>query len=295
MALAKIIILEGADGSGKTTLANWLHDVHGYQVVKTNAPKPGEDIFKTYTDPLMAAAASVAPTVFDRHYLGETIYGPLLRGQDGLGAHGAALLERLVAALGAALVICAPPWETLVAGWGSKEDMLKHTDQLRAVNDRYLIEAKRLGLAVYDWTKGIPLTTEVSASLPIGVTGYHDAEVLWVGERTNTSKLDWNLPFHDLGGSSKYLWDALQATGWGDRRGAWVNALDLNGRPRDLSAIVRKLQSVRCIVALGAVAHGVCEKQRLNSVQVPHPAYWKRFHAHDEPTYQNMMRKAIKL
>jgi hypothetical protein len=49
-------------------------------------------------------------------------------------------------------VICVPPWETLHTAWLSKDDLLKTTDQLRRVRDRYLEEAARLGLKTYDWT-----------------------------------------------------------------------------------------------------------------------------------------------
>lgn len=274
-------------------MANRLRDQCGYQVVKTNAPKPGEDVFKTYTDSLMTAVASGQPTVFDRHYLGERVYGPLLRGRDGLGAQGTALMERLVAAVGATLVICAPPWETLMAGWGSKDDLLKRTDQLRTVNDHYLAEAKRLGLTVYDWTKSLPFDAEPRAPLPTGVTGYRQAEMLWVGERTSKNRLDWDLPFHNLTGCSKYLWDSLQALGLEDNRGAWVNTYDLAKHPRDMTAVVAILPQLRKVVALGTVAAVACARQGVKASQVPHPAFWKRFHTDDHASYQKLLRKAL--
>ena len=151
-----IIILEGCDGSGKTTLANQLRNEFGYHVVKTGPPAPGESTFKSYTTALLEATEAAVydgrHTVFDRLHIGETIYGPLLRSRDTLGIQGRDLMEALIAACGAVVVICAPPWEVLAKGWRGKDDLLKHEPQLRVVNDAYLAEAVRLGLEVYDWT-----------------------------------------------------------------------------------------------------------------------------------------------
>jgi hypothetical protein len=300
MSIAKIIVLEGCDGGGKTTLANYLHDTLGYQIVKTNAPKPGEDVFRSYTDSLMTAIASGLPTVFDRHYMGETIYGPLLRGQDGLGVHGVALLERVIAARGVRLVICAPPWETLEAGWRSKDDLLKKVDQLRHVAATYQKEAARLSLQVYDWTRDQPLTVldgDDRAPLPDGVTGYLSADTLWVGDQVNPTKLAWDLPFHDLTDSSRYLWDALQAVDWDDRRGAWVNAYDLAGRPHNLAAIAAALPRLRCVVSLGGAAAIACrrfpELDAYARYKLPHPAHWRRFHHYDREGYQELLKEVL--
>ena len=39
-----------------------------------------------------------------------------------------------------------------MAGWRSKEDLVKNEATLRTVRERYLEEADRLGLTPYDWT-----------------------------------------------------------------------------------------------------------------------------------------------
>jgi hypothetical protein len=151
MTLAKVIILEGADGSGKSMLASWLRDTHGYAIVKTGPPAPTGNLTVAYLDALHAAIRG-QPTVLDRLHIGESIYGPILRGVDRMGAEGLAAIERVVARHNVRLIICSPPWETLVAGWRSKEDLVKNEATLRTVRERYLEEADRLGLTPYDWT-----------------------------------------------------------------------------------------------------------------------------------------------
>ena len=150
--MKKVIILEGPDGGGKTTLANWLHNTHGYNIVKTGPPGPG-DVTATYLNALTAAIERPDKTVLDRLHLGEAIYGPLLRGVDRMGPGGLAAIEWAIANCSdVRLVIVCPPWDVLVEGWRSKDDLLKDERQLRTIYDAYLAHAARLGVKPYDWT-----------------------------------------------------------------------------------------------------------------------------------------------
>ena len=295
MPIAKIIILEGPDGSGKTTLANQLRNKLGYIIIKTGPPKPNEDVFCSYTNALLTAVESGKLTVFDRHYLGELIYGPLLRGENKLGVQGRDLLERLIAARGVTLVVCSPSWKTLVAGWRGKDDLLKQEQQLHTVCDAYLAEAERLHLRVYDWTATSGDWYEAAPmSLPAGVTGYHQADTLFIGERPGTTRPEWDLPFHSMTGSARYLWETLHGiSDWQDQRGVWVNAFNVAGKQIDLTAVITSLPNLRRVVALGGVAYQACTHQHIGAVQVQHPAYWRRFHHHDVDEYQKLLRTAL--
>lgn len=150
--MRKVVILEACDGAGKSYLAKQLHDQYGYSIVKTGPPAPDRDVAVTYLDVLYNALAYPGRTLFDRHYLGEAIYGPLLRGVDRMGPDGLAVVERVIADHDVRLIICCPPWDVLVKGWSGKDDLLKKETQLRWVNDQYLYHAERLSLQPYDWT-----------------------------------------------------------------------------------------------------------------------------------------------
>lgn len=148
--MRKVVVLEGPDGGGKTTLANYLRDTHDYDIVKTGPPST-DDATTEYLDVLYTAIHG-QPTVLDRCHLGEAIYGPLLRGADRMGADGLSVIERVIARHGVRLIICAPPWQTLVEGWRSKEDLVKDEATLRTIYDKYLAHAARLSIVPYDWT-----------------------------------------------------------------------------------------------------------------------------------------------
>lgn len=150
--MRKIVILEGPDGGGKSWLATQLHDVYGYRIVKTGPPALDGDVTAAYLAALHEALQRPGRVVFDRLHTGESIYGPLLRGVDRMGADGLMRIELVINFTGVKLIIVCPPWEALVAGWRAKNDLLKTEDALRQVHDAYLGHAARLGITPYDWT-----------------------------------------------------------------------------------------------------------------------------------------------
>ena len=82
-----MIIVEGPDNSGKSTLVRNLSEQLGLKVLKPNKkgpPKNQEDIYNN-TKHIIAGALSHVNnrTIVDRFSLiGESIYGPICRGQD---------------------------------------------------------------------------------------------------------------------------------------------------------------------------------------------------------------------
>lgn len=77
-----LVIVEGPDGSGKTTLIEYLRkSLHPYTwILKSNSkPQTVEDIIHVLT--WITHAPPGLPLILDRHPLiSETVYGPILRG-----------------------------------------------------------------------------------------------------------------------------------------------------------------------------------------------------------------------
>ena len=78
----QVIILEGENKTGKTTLANFLKDKYGFKYVKCSQPK--RDPYVEYIEIIKKIARSTSDVVIDRFIYGEFVYGPLYRGKSAL-------------------------------------------------------------------------------------------------------------------------------------------------------------------------------------------------------------------
>lgn len=104
-----LIVLEGCDGAGKTTLAQRLADLAkregvGYRCVAAGPPDPDVNLLLDYGsrvfgyDPLEERSDIV---VLDRLHLGELVYGPVYRGGSRLTDTGVRIIESMLDARGA--------------------------------------------------------------------------------------------------------------------------------------------------------------------------------------------------
>jgi thymidylate synthase len=97
--MGDIIILEGCDKTGKSTLAHALGEKLGWRVVASGPPTtnwPAAEYADVLTDP--------EPLILDRFHLGELVYGPLYR-QSNTSPLQLGLVETLLNARGAFLVL----------------------------------------------------------------------------------------------------------------------------------------------------------------------------------------------
>lgn len=107
-----LFIIEGPDGSGKTSLCNAIKTAVGGSILKRD--KPVLPPLIEYT----AALAKYEPgkgqvLICDRWHLGERVYGPLYRGGCGLSPIAWAAVEGYLQSLGAICVLATAPPEIL--------------------------------------------------------------------------------------------------------------------------------------------------------------------------------------
>lgn len=303
-----IIVLEGCDGAGKSTLAEYL--CSKYRLLYHHEGPP-----PAHVEPLEHYAAQVETwrfrleakidgwqgVVFDRLAMGERIYGPIYRGHDRLGATGWRLMKRLFAAGNVIHIVAMPSYEVCLTNWlrNQGNELVTDRTQFERMYDRYRTITAQDDYAFhlfYDYTKPYALAELEHAldlrlsrkQLPAGTIGSPTAKYLFVGEKgARRNSLTADLPFFGHVNSSGYLWDALDAAGYRDHEVAVTNAERWDGRE-----IV--WPETKFIVPLGGRAKAECERRNTGCSIVlpslPHPQYWKRFHANDFQGYVSKLR-----
>ena len=296
-----MIILEGPDGSGKTTVIERL----GYERRAFKALRGGVGESErgnwgaqdpapiAYARQILAAHPRVA---FDRFHLSETIYGPILRQGSGISDEEVVVLERLLKARGVTTILCLPPavdtlrnvvkegrerpaYQTL----GFLRKSYLAWERLRDATDRYDVFYNYVAKPDGPWLPTLP-------TCPQGVVGSPTARYLFVGDRSN---LAIDLPFFSMHNCSGFLNRCLWYAGFRESEIALTNAFNAEGRPRDLHASL--LASTTHVIALGVEAGTELGRQGIPVnypiFTAPHPQFWKRFHARNEAAYVDRLRE----
>lgn len=140
-----IIVLEGPDASGKTTLAKALaEEVDGVYV---HASAPERHPLVEYT----ATIETLRPEhiVLDRWHIGEMIYGPKYRGRSGLSRKQFDAVEEYLAGYGALLVHCDDRFDELVSRLHGRGEECHPTFQQEIRDFRHWVRESRLPTFTY--------------------------------------------------------------------------------------------------------------------------------------------------
>lgn len=297
------IVLEGPDGSGKTTCAKKLVERYGFKYVHEGPPPAECDRLAYYASKLLAASRSKKPIIMDRMHLGEIVYGPICRGNSFLGYTGMRLLDRLTNARGIYVVIMLPPFEICEQNWlqtyREGRDYVQRKERFKDIYYHFK------GLTAYydsfDYTRDLSVDELVylragdTVKLPMGVVGNPRARFLVIGERPAGPL---NLPFFSMNNSSGFINRALEEAGYLEHDLAFVNAFDISGVAIDLIEVARSLTNLIGVIALGRVAERRCRQQGLldkssilSHLSISHPSYHKRFHFAKYDEYIKTLRK----
>jgi thymidylate kinase len=153
----EVIVLEGCDGTGKTTLANMLATGHRYAVVHSGRTPNDVDLVERYRS-ILAIRGKI---VLDRSFISELVYGPLDHGQSRLTTLEAAELALRVKARGGVLVHLTGAPETIFTRLRARDGSAPPIERVRA-----LIEAYRNAFATLaDTAPIITVNTTVATSL----------------------------------------------------------------------------------------------------------------------------------
>ena len=133
-----MIIIEGVDGSGKSTLAEMLAAASPLPVRIEHRGVPEKSIEDEYLAPLLKVGNDEL-VIADRWHVGETIYGPLYRGESQLLNRPSLnkVIEGVLDDIGAVRVILSPPLRTVKSRLKSRGEDYLQPEHVKLVHSQY--------------------------------------------------------------------------------------------------------------------------------------------------------------
>ena len=314
-----LIVLEGCDGGGKTTLVRKLADLwrrggsdHHVELLHQGRPPKDFNPFETYELALtqglrwLQVLSTNVLVLADRWHLGEAIYGPLFRGTSALDDGGLLHVELALATLGAVKVLAQPEDAIEVERrLRYRGDDFVPVGMVSTIHQRYEELAKEFGyiraddvdpekLIIQAQINTDAVTNKFSfVNLYPGWLGSYAPHVVLVGDRRNPrGKVDpYRHPFTPVhnGSSAKYLMNALAMSSLSVVDLAIINA---NEDGMDLSSFQEDLLLNSSVVALGNLASDNLRRAGVLHKKVPHPQWWRRFKHSDVAGYANAIEEA---
>ncbi len=133
-----IIIIEGPDGGGKTTLAQQLSKQTGYPILHRSQPKTDEEK-KLMLGEYIQAIKGNKNAIFDRCWYSEMAYGPVMRDSSVISYPQMYELERMLAKNGAIIIHCTGSESALWMRCQKRgEDYITSRDDFKAIYNNYV-------------------------------------------------------------------------------------------------------------------------------------------------------------
>lgn len=129
----EVVVLEGCDGTGKTTIARALAERHGYDVIHSDRPPDAVDLAERYRE-VLALPGKLA---LDRSFISELVYGPFKFGQSRLSAPDAAELAFRVADRGGVLVHLTGSPDVIAARLRARDGYAPPLERIKKVIESY--------------------------------------------------------------------------------------------------------------------------------------------------------------
>ena len=306
--MGPVVVLEGPDGCGKSTVADYFTKGKDWEYGHYGAPTgPAYKFYRA------GVQHHVGPTVLDRYHHGSIVYGSIFRGSPDLSHFQHWLLEAELASRQAVMVYVSVPLAQqlqVLRERNTTTDKFEDPDKQVAIREMYekTIWNSVLPVIHFDWTAGMTPQglyeyigvdlVRRSASNPLkGVPalGRPTAPFILVGDEPSTrSKLVDLYKKHgvtdevaasrlkNIGGapfnstSGEYLYQAL-AEGKLLRSVCVFNSLQMDGTEvKDLWGGEWPFADEQRVVALGRAASKRLSAAGVRHKVIPHPQWWRR-------------------
>lgn len=286
-----MIVVEGVDGAGKSTLVRQLAKALLWPAIEPNH-QPGHSSVPQVLPYLLAG-----PVVIDRGHLTPQVYGYVLRGKPDLSEFDYWALTGVLKAKGCLTVLCDVPTGVAWHNITSRPQLFKITrTQLVKLQLAFKNEPHDLRFDYRISNVADVVRCKTATTYAPGMLGSPSPVVWLVGdEKKSVGPLE-EVPFYGEVDPSQLLSVTLLQRSMKRSHLTWdLTALSnsrLWGRDVDLGLVWRKLGEPQRVVALGKVASGRLAKHGIAHSEVPHPQWWRRFRYHQPEEYARLLSAA---
>ena len=139
----KNIVVEGCDGTGKTTLCKKLAERYGWDVVHVTSKDPND--FDFYKQTLRKANV-----VYDRHFLGELIYPRVYNRKGNLSLYDAEWFTHYSCDTKTCVIVLTASMDEIKRRLTERGELKFVFDKVESINRQFLNLADRFNLRVFD-------------------------------------------------------------------------------------------------------------------------------------------------
>lgn len=301
-----MIIIEGPDGAGKSTLVNYIRNEIGSAVVKPYYPKRNQLSYYLHSGPLYEGY------YLERYYLSEVVYPRFKLNRDPMQDWKQFQIEAALYQYAPVIFYLRPDRETIVENVNTRGDDYISEDEI----DRMLVEydaaiaRSHLPSVTYDY-KSDDLSYKLLDATQTHKTNHTTTEyfhqwlsagncidedgIMFIGEDPSDKSIGEGFirAFLSDKGSSAFLHKALTKAGLYDQEMPyftnWGKGFDNDDDK--LNAINKEIDLLkpRHIICLGKDIH----RKVGQGDYIEHPAYVKRFHSKDYQFYIDKIKELV--
>jgi len=279
-----VIIVEGCDNSGKTTLAKKF--AKGLKLGYVKSPGPDAN-YDWWMKELTLPPDKLAYSVYDRFYYSELVYGPILREGIRLVQHQREVIESMLLTAEPLVVLC--NLRHSKDEFHNRDQILTWEENLQAANaykklliHRAIFTEEHSPASLMNAARGHVQQKagwlKDRKRCPYGRGSMYKPDLMIVGQNFSRNNR-WKVPF-ERSRSGRVLHTILRRYGVPFNKVWFTNAIKEDGtlNERNLAALSSEMEVIqpKTVLALGSKASGMLSVLGIEHFKIKHPGFFLR-------------------